>query len=679
MKLVRLIPIQVLLFFSTVSPIFANEKIDSLKQLLNNNLNDSVKADILIHIGFEQVYSYPKESMKNYYQALTISRKNSIKLTEIKCLNALAALCHLSNNVDSAIFFYNQTINIYKELHDTLGIGKMYNNIGGLIPESNYEKKFEYYQKALPIIKKYNEKDLADILYNIGQVYYTKGEYAMAIDYFYQAQDLFVKYNHTSDPSVKSIIGSCYFNINLSENALHYFNEALKDYIKSENRTMEYNVYTKIFDVYLKKGLYDSALIFLNKTLLFKQEPFYSEFYGSINFSSYYLALNQPDKAYEYILSAEKASEKNINLNGKYLFALNKSKYYIAKNMPDKGLNILLNYNEDSLPNTDTKFSWHEQLSKAYLLNNNTTEAYEHLKKAIQWKDSLNIQNNRQIVIEKDLIHKFEKEKQEQEAIQNQKNLKTELALLQKKKLNWLLWLIISFIMIITVIISFILRQKKNDNKTLQKQKEDIHQKEELATTLFKELNHRVKNNLQMVSSLFNIQYHSSDDYNVKEALTKASGRINSLIILHQHMYKVDYALIPGTQEYLNDLCEKIIAAAGVEDKVLLKIQIENINSNISELTHLGLIINEMLTNAIKYGVDLKRKDNKIEISFLREKDFYTLSVFNTTYKDLKSDSTINSSSLFGLSLIETIASQYQGEINADFVKNGKVSVKLFL
>jgi two-component system, sensor histidine kinase PdtaS len=653
-----------------------NNTIDSLKQILKGDIDSSRRALVNSHIGYYLRYTDPDESLKYYKIALDLSEKGGFKEIGAMCANVLGVVYNIKSKRDSALIYYNKAIKLYEELHDTLSIGQIYNNMASTAFDDD-EDVIECYQKALLIVRRYKDVETeSSILFNIGRIYFLKEDYTSALDYFYQTKEANVKINLADDLFLSQAMGYCYMQFNMLDHAIVCFNEALSICIDSRNRVMEYAMYLALCYVYMAQEQYDSVALCLKKVKLFADEAFAKSFNEMVETSGYYLAVDSLDMAGKYIALAEKEIENSESYNYRLTYWLRKSEYYRKRGFPEKSLNTLAVVNKDSLKGISYKFKLYNEYSKVYYQLGEIDKAYKYLQSAMQWKDSLNIQSNRQLIIEKDLTYKYTREKQEQAALQKQMSLETELQLSHKNKLNMMLGTGMLFVLIVTIIVYLNLRRKRTDNKLLLEQKLAIERKEELAANLLRELNHRVKNNLQMVSSLFTMQRYNVSDIKVQEALKKASGRIDSLTVLHQHMYKRDYSIAPRIKEYLTDLCKRIVDATSLENKISLQMNIEDTSLDIGKMTHVGLITNELLTNAIKYGV-YDSNNNHIEISFVKKGKKHGLTVSNPIYKN--SDTmTKENSSRFGLKLVQTIAQQYQGEVIADFETDAKVEVILY-
>lgn len=117
-----------------------------------------------------------------------------------------------------------------------------------------------------------------------------------------------------------------------------------------------------------------------------------------------------------------------------------------------------------------------------------------------------------------------------------------------------------------------------------------------------KEIHHRVKNNLEVVSSLLALQSAQIDDPNTKEAMKDGQNRVNSIGIVHQKLYQGTNLGAVDIKDYFLNLSESILDSFGAEGRVNLKLAIENLALDIDTAVPLGLIINELLTNTIKYA-----------------------------------------------------------------------------
>ena len=119
---------------------------------------------------------------------------------------------------------------------------------------------------------------------------------------------------------------------------------------------------------------------------------------------------------------------------------------------------------------------------------------------------------------------------------------------------------------------------------------------------LLKEIHHRVKNNLEVVSSLLALQSNQLDDPNTKEAMLASQNRVHSIGIVHQKLYQGENLGAIEMKDYFINLSESILDSFGAHKRVQVECAMNTLNIDIDTAVPLGLIVNELLTNTIKYA-----------------------------------------------------------------------------
>ncbi|HTA61858.1 MAG TPA: sensor histidine kinase [Bacteroidia bacterium] len=160
---------------------------------------------------------------------------------------------------------------------------------------------------------------------------------------------------------------------------------------------------------------------------------------------------------------------------------------------------------------------------------------------------------------------------------------------------------------------------------------------------LLREIHHRVKNNMQIISSLLNLQTHNVKDKDFLALITESRNRINSMALVHEMLYATtDFSKI-SLKDYTTTLCNSIYQSYRKPDmKINFVVNIpSNVSLEIDIMVHLGMILNEIVSNSLKYAFDnnegiisvlLEQKDSRHFLSiedngkglpkgFNREKD----------------------------------------------------------
>lgn len=196
-----------------------------------------------------------------------------------------------------------------------------------------------------------------------------------------------------------------------------------------------------------------------------------------------------------------------------------------------------------------------------------------------------------------------------------------------------------------------------------------VHEKE----NLLKEVHHRVKNNLQTVSSLLSLQSRNIENGPMKGLLKGTQNRVIAMAMVHEMLYMRNDISHIEYKSYVQELGEYLIRSIkGNDNHVDLKIDIPDIKLGIDTAIPLGLLINEALTNALKYGIE-GDKEGIISIKLQQdtnEKNCYILEIGDNgigfpetiNYKTTKS---------LGLKLIHNLTRQLKGTITRDMSKKG--------
>lgn len=189
--------------------------------------------------------------------------------------------------------------------------------------------------------------------------------------------------------------------------------------------------------------------------------------------------------------------------------------------------------------------------------------------------------------------------------------------------------------------------------------------------TLLKEVHHRVKNNLQTVSSLLSLQCRNVEEAKMKTLLKSTQNRVISMAMVHEMLYmrndisKIEY------KSYVQELSEYLIRSIkGLDSKVQLKIDIPDIKLGIDTAIPLGLLINEAVTNALKYGF-ADEEEGEIYIVLKKELDKQYVLNIGDNGKGFPETVTYKNSKSLGLKLIHNLTRQLKGTIQRDQTKKG--------
>lgn len=250
----------------------------------------------------------------------------------------------------------------------------------------------------------------------------------------------------------------------------------------------------------------------------------------------------------------------------------------------------------------------------------------------------------------------------------------------QIKQANFWKWVFISGIaaLIVLAILLYRLQKIKSiTNKKLEDKNLIISKSLEEKEILLREVHHRVKNNLQMITSLLNLQAKSVDDPGVAQAITDSKNRIHSIALLHQKLYQSTDVSNIDIAHYFDNILEHILSANKTQDKhIVLQKNIENLNFDIDKSILLGIILNELVTNALKHGF-VENEPNHIKIDFHEIDGRVNFSVKDNG-KGVIDELSYEKKGRFGLKLIRILAESLDANIKINTDNGTQIALSFF-
>ncbi|MEO5644650.1 MAG: PAS domain S-box protein [Bacteroidia bacterium] len=192
---------------------------------------------------------------------------------------------------------------------------------------------------------------------------------------------------------------------------------------------------------------------------------------------------------------------------------------------------------------------------------------------------------------------------------------------------------------------------------------------------LLKEVHHRVKNNLQVISSILNLQSSYVKDKRVLEILLESQNRIKSMAFVHESLYQTkDFSNI-SFREYVENISRNLVHSyAATDSPPLLNLDLDDIQLNLDTAIPCGLIINELLTNSLKYAFPVG-KQGKIDIVIRENAGNITIDISDSG-KGLPKEIDFRNTESLGLQLVVSLVEQINGKIKLDTKKGTKFTIE---
>ena len=252
----------------------------------------------------------------------------------------------------------------------------------------------------------------------------------------------------------------------------------------------------------------------------------------------------------------------------------------------------------------------------------NLTENYGHVstiyEKLGNYKEALSYQKKARLM--RDSTAKIESDKAMSEMLTRYETGKKEATIsLQEKQLSQqklVQWLSVGVSILLAGLLVFGYRTYKNRTEANRL----LAVKNGENELLLKEIHHRVKNNLEVVSSLLALQSAQIDDPQTKDAMQEGQNRVQSIGIVHQKLYQGTNLGAIEMKDYFINLGESILESFGAEKRVTIECAMDTLDVDIDTAVPLGLIVNELLTNTLKYAFPAGQQ-GKVEITLHKNTD----------------------------------------------------------
>jgi two-component sensor histidine kinase len=195
---------------------------------------------------------------------------------------------------------------------------------------------------------------------------------------------------------------------------------------------------------------------------------------------------------------------------------------------------------------------------------------------------------------------------------------------------------------------------------------------------LLKEIHHRVKNNLQIITSLLSLQSSFIEEDETKALFRYSQYRINSMSLVHEMLYKSEDISRINYEIYAKNLVSSLaISMLGTNHNITLKLNIPNISINIDTAIPLGLLINEIITNALKYGI-YENDSGEIHLEIVKTKHNHFKMLIGDNGPGFSEEINYRNSNTLGLLLIHKLTLQLKGTLEKQNEKKGTNYIVFF-
>jgi two-component sensor histidine kinase len=500
--------------------------------------------------------------------------------------------------------------------------------------------------------RRVDEKDLAFLNTQLGYVFERKGQIEIAADYAMEYLRLGKKFNDTRAIAVAySDLSNLFWKQSKYVQGLEYGLKSINIFEKRGIYDLDYD-----FTLYIVGNNFLALKKYREAHNYFEQSISIGERYGFYNnlcdvyisLIDYNAILNNFSEAEVVGLTAIKYAElldNNFMLMRSWL-AVGKLQYLQGKYITAiESLNKCLEIATDDFGDFYFLSQAYETLGKAYAGNHNYKDAYIAFEEYDKLKSKF---------FTSEADHRISLLQTEYEVAQKETTIQVQENELKKQRTRQTLISIITGLLFLLLSVLFITyRIDRKKNHLLEKQNKE-------KEFLLKEIHHRVKNNLGIVSSLLSLQSALIEDQEVKDVMEESENRVYSMSMIHQKLYQGKNIDSIEMKDYFINLGNHILDSYGMGSRINMNYDMEPIELDVDTAIPLGLIVNELLTNSLKYAFPNERKGEIVISLFEINNEILHLEVSdNGIGKD--SDTLIRGTG-FGMQLINLLVKQLEGK-----------------
>ncbi len=598
---------------------------------------------IVMHFSF--AYAQNKSIIDSLNVLLSMAKEDTNKVI---FLNRLC-IKYINSDPNKALTCAQLGETLATHLNYKVGKALCLDNIGTLYcNKGEYEHALVNYFKALKINEALgNRKGISNNLNNIGIIYRILKKFDTALEYQFKGLKIDEGLGNKVAIAKDNIsIGNIYYDAENYKEAMTYYNKALKYFVETSDKKNTASVLNNIGAIYFNRNNFQLAVEYFSRAVKIYESE--GDKYGVAmdlnNIAEVYAAQKKYENALEY-----------------YNKSLALSTEISAKDL------LQANYNG---------------LSEVSAKMNNYNAAYEYHKLYFDITNSImNSETNSRI---NELVIKYETEKKEKEnALLKAENTKQSFLHNNQKEITN--YLIMGLIIVSLIGFTFFGRsrrkekEKENLEKIVSERTAELNFKNKQKELMLQEIHHRVKNNLQVISSLLRLQTNYKGAKDVDEILNNCIDRIKCMAILHDKLCQAnDYSEI-NLQEYFSELTSYVSKNYdNVSPNTKIELNVTPLTLHINKLIPCGLIINELVSNAYKYAFKESSLNNLIQISFSKNdlNDTYQLTVRDNG-KGIPENFDLDIQGGLGMVIVQSLVEQLDGTLSFER-NNGTIINVLF-
>lgn len=626
-------------------------------------------------------------------------------------------LHHRTNDTAGGKDFAYKAIQIFKTNNYLAELGYAYYDLSGYYSLSGDEisERIRCVEQSLLAFQKSGDKKKeADVFKELGDLRQIKGDYIEALSDLKQALKIFQSIGYPALQGTYDLMGNISVNLGDYESALSYGLSAVSTAEQLKDTSLETaTIYNRVGITYNRLKKYKQACEYWEKGLLIAQR--WSDTATIVimtaNLARGLVELNKPSEALTILqkLSARYRTKDDylqMLVTSRFLNVCRVLRHHeAAQQYCDKLLHISQRFD----PNYPDQSLVYEEVIPFYLDTRQYALARRYLAihktfcQAVLWplgrsrnhlwwfkldstlgnyqsailhyqsfkaiEDSLLNETTRKKIEQLQIQYQSDKKDQDIVLLENQSRLQQGKLVQASQARNWISGIVLLLLIIVALLINNS-RVKQHTNKKLKLQQKEIERKnlslQHLVVEkdwLVKEIHHRVKNNFHTVMGLLGTQCGYLKNEEAIKAITVSQHRVHAMSLIHQKLYQSDNLSAINMPAYIHELVDYLRDSLDSSKMIGFKLEIEPLELDLSHCIPLGLILNEAITNSIKYAFP-GNGEGTIYISLAYTSDEHLLLIIQDNGVGLPGTFDIHTKGSMGMNLMQGLSEDIGGEFS---------------
>lgn len=711
----------ILLLLITVG--HAQVKVDSLQQVLQTNISDTQRINTLLLLADNLKFDFPREAIGHAKEALVLAqgihageltvkallKKGDIYLKEAaydSSARVFATALDLSKSLgrtdlegkvlfNKAVQYYDQgeetkalkyaveALAKLDSLKDAIAFANTLNMLGSVHTDlGNMSEALAYATRALSIVEQrgYRYQSLF-MLNSLGIIHYKQSQYKQALAYFERAATIQLEYDKKSlYAKSMSNIGVIHVYLKDYENAEKRFLESLNMYLALDLENGIEGAYNKLGNLYFHQQKIDQARTYYLKALPIARKLGKAKREAGI-LSNIGLTLDSETEAAEKIDYFEQAlaisqqhgykSTEVTTLSNLASMYARQGDYEEALRLAKQGLAL-----SQELKDVRQQSLFSELLGKINEELGNYQQALEYHKSYKQLSDSLFNEQNIRELTQTEMRYEFRREQLADSLVYAQQALALELEIERQRSQRNTFITAALIALLLGGFFAWNYRQKQRTNRTLTHKNTLIQATLAERETLLKEIHHRVKNNLQVVSSLLSLQSRNLQDEAAQQALKEGQNRVHAMALIHRNLYQEAHLVEVDLHTYFEELAQTLVDSYKVGAKqIVLLVEVAPIRLDVDTLIPLGLVVNELITNTLKYAFPHQSNGTlSLKIAPIDEQLMVEVADDGA---GLPADFDLNTAQSMGFKLVRAFVKKMNGQISIESQEGTRIRLRI--